>query len=61
MSLFQIYQEDTIKNYQHFIAKNFKSQLIGMNLKQKVRIKRLQINIDTFLKSNFVGVHRLFF
>ena len=33
------------QNYQNFLAKDLKDQLIGMNIKQKVRIK-LQINLD---------------
>ena len=33
------------QNYQNFLAKDLKDQLIGMNIKQKVRIK-LQIHLD---------------
>ena len=44
--LYLPYQQKVIKNYQNFLAKDFKDQLIGMNVKQ--------------IKSNFVGVNRLF-
>ena len=44
--LYLSYQQKVIKNYQNFLAKDFKDQLIGMNVKQ--------------IKSNFVGVNRLF-
>ena len=36
------------QKYQNFIAKGLKDQFIGTNIKQKVRIKILQMNIDTF-------------
>ena len=44
--LYLPYQQKVIKNYQNFLAKDFKDELIGMNVKQ--------------IKSNFVGVNRLF-
>ena len=34
------------KNYQNFLAKYLKDQFLGMNAKQKVRIKIRQMNID---------------
>ena len=34
----------TIKNYKQFLVKNLKDQFIGMNIKQKVRIKIRQMN-----------------
>ena len=34
------------KNYQKFLAKDLKDQFIGINIKQEVRIKIQQINID---------------
>ena len=37
-----------IKIYQNFLAKDFKNQFIGMNIKRKVRTKIQQINIDIF-------------
>ena len=36
------------KNYQNFLVKDLKDQFIGMNIKQKVRIKIQQMNIDIF-------------
>ena len=29
----QLYQQETIKNYQNFLAKDLKDQFIGMNIK----------------------------
>ena len=46
MFLLQLYQQRTIKNHQNFLAKDLKDQFIGMNIKQKVRIKIQQMNID---------------
>lgn len=43
-----LYQQRTIKNYQNYLAKDLKDQCIGMNMKQRVRIKILQMNIDIF-------------
>ena len=34
--------------YQNFLAEDLKDQFIGMNIKQKVRIKIQQMNIDIF-------------
>ena len=34
------------QNYQNFLTKNLKDQIIGVNIKQKVRIKLQQISID---------------
>ena len=48
MSLLQFYQQKTIENYQNFLAKNLKNKFIGMNIKQKVRLKIQQLNIDIF-------------
>ena len=59
MFLLLLYQQETIKNYQNVLAKDFKDQFIGMNIKQKVRIKIQQTSSDK-IKSNFVGVNRLF-
>ena len=44
MFLLSLYLEKTIKNHQNFLAKDLKDQFIGMNIKQKVRIKIRQIN-----------------
>ena len=35
-----------IRNYQNILAKDLKGKFIGMNTKQKVRIKIQQMNID---------------
>ena len=48
MLLSSIYQQKTIKNYLNFLAKDLKDQCIGMNIKQRVRIKIWQMNIDIF-------------
>ena len=53
MSLLYLYQQKTIKNYQNFFAKDLKDQFIGMNIKQKVRIKKRQTNIDIFSNQTF--------
>ena len=37
-----------IRNYQNILAKDLKGKFIGMNTKQKVRIKIQQMNIDIF-------------
>ena len=39
MFLQQLYQQETIRNYQNFLAKDLKDQFIMMNIKQKVIIK----------------------
>ena len=43
-----LYQEKTTKNYQNFLAKGLKDQFIGMNIKQNVKIKFRQMNINSF-------------
>ena len=48
MFLLSLYQQETIKNYQNFLAKNLKDGFIGMSIKQKVRINIRQMNIDIF-------------
>ena len=48
MFLSSIYQQETIKNYHSFLAKDSKDQFIGVSIKQKVRMKTRQINIDIF-------------
>ena len=60
MFLLSLYQQETTKNYQNFLAKNLKDQLIGMNIKQKVRIKIRQKILDIFFEPNFVGVNKFF-
>ena len=45
-----LYQQKIIKNDQNFIAKDLKDQFVGMNTKQKVRMKIRQISIDILLE-----------
>ena len=45
----QLKTKKTTKNCQNFLAKVFKNQSIGMNIKQKVRIKLQQTSLDIFL------------
>ena len=42
------YQQNTIKNYQNFLAIDLKDQFIKMNIQEKVRIKILQMDLDVF-------------
>ena len=46
-----IYQQETIKNYQHILAKGLKDQFIGINLKQKIRVKIRQILLESIDRS----------
>ena len=46
MFLQDFYQQETIKNYQNFIAKDLKVDFIGMNIKEKVRTKLRQMCLD---------------
>ena len=39
-----LYQQQTIKNYQNFLAKDLKDEFVGMIIKQKVRAKTQQMN-----------------
>ena len=54
MFLLSLDQQKIIKNYQNLLAKDLKDQFIGMNIKQKVRIKIQQMNIDIFLKQTLL-------
>ena len=56
MSLLSLYQYRTIKNYQNFIAKNLKHQYIGLNIKQKVRMKIQQTSTDILLNQTLWGL-----
>ena len=47
--LLQLSQQETIKIYQNFFAKDSKDQFIGMNITQKLRIKIQEMNNDLFL------------
>ena len=49
MFLLQLYQQETIEHYQNFLAEDFKDQFIGMNIRQKVRIKIRKINKNILL------------
>ena len=60
MSLSSPYQQKTIKNYQIFLAKDYKDYCIVMNINQKVRIEIQQTSIDIFSNQTFSGVNRLF-
>ena len=42
-----LYQEETIKSCKNLLVKDLKDQFIGMNIKQKVRIK-IKMNIGIF-------------
>ena len=50
-------KKKTIKN---FLAKDLKVQCIGMNIKQKVRIKNTTYECIYLLETNFVGLDRFF-
>ena len=59
MSILSHYQQKTTKNYLDFLTKDLKDQCIGMNIKQKVKLKIQQFT-RYFLESIFLGVNRLF-
>ena len=44
--LSSLQQQKSIKNHQNFLAKDLEDQNIGINIKEKIRIKTRQINID---------------
>ena len=48
MSLLSLYQQNSIKNDDYFLAKNVKGQCIVMKIEQKVRIKMRNMSIDIF-------------
>ena len=37
--LLSFYQQNSIKNHQNFLVKDLKDQYIGMNVKQKAKLK----------------------
>ena len=41
----QLYRQETIKNFQNYLEKDFKDQFIGMKIKEELRIKIQQQNI----------------
>ena len=61
MFLQSLYQQNIIKNYENFLAKDLKDQCIGMNIKQKVRIKIQQMNIYIFPNQTLVGLTECLF
>ena len=46
--LFVTLSEKVNQNHQNFLAKDLKDRFIGVNIKQKVRIKIQEINIGIF-------------
>ena len=50
MSLQSHYELKTFKYYQNFLAKDLKD--IGMNIKQRVRVKIQQMSTDIFSNQN---------
>ena len=54
ISLLQLYQQETIKSYENFLSNNLKDHFIGINIKQKVRTKKQQININIFSNQNLL-------
>ena len=48
MFLSSLYQQRIFKIYQKFLVKDLRGQFFGMNIKQKVSIITLQMNIDVF-------------
>ena len=49
-----MFQQETIKNYQNFIAKDLKGPFVGMKIKQKVIIKIRQTNLNTVSNQIFL-------
>ena len=49
------------KNCQNFLAKELKDQFIGANIKQKVRIKIQQTNLDIFSNQTLLELIDHFF
>ena len=56
MSLPSLFQQNTMKNYQRFLAKDLEDEFIGLNIKQKLIIKIQQINIDIFSNQILLGL-----
>ena len=44
-NLYVPYQQERIKNYHNFLAKDLKDQFVGMNIKQKWDKKQMSIDI----------------
>ena len=49
-----MFQQETIKNYQNFIARDSKGPFVGMKIKQKVIIKIRQTNLNTVSNQIFL-------
>ena len=56
MFLYQFYQQRIIKNYQNFLVNDLKNQFVGMNIKEKERIKMQQMDIDIFSNQTLLGL-----
>ena len=56
MFLYQFYQQRIIKNYQNFLVNDLKDQFVGMNIKEKERIKMQQMDIDLFSNQTLLGL-----
>ena len=56
MFLYQFYQQRKIKNYQNFLVNDLKDQFVGMNIKEKERIKMQQMDIDIFSNQTLLGL-----
>ena len=48
MFLSSLYEQKTMTNYRNFLAKDLKDQCIGVNIKQKVKIKIQQMSVNFF-------------
>ena len=48
MFLSSLYQQKIIKNYQNSLGKNLKDQFLGLNKRQKVRLKYDKMSIEIF-------------
>ena len=49
-----MFQQETIKNYQNFVAKDLRGPFVGMKIKQKVIIKIRQTNLNTVSNQIFL-------
>ena len=56
MFLSSLSQQKVIKSYQNFLVNDLKDRCIGMNIKQKVRIKIRQKNITTFSNQDLLDI-----
>ena len=61
MFLKSLYQQKIIKNYQNFLEENLKDQFIGVNMKQKGKIKIQQFNINISLNQTLLELTDRFF